>query len=213
MPFLKKIQNLEVKIDQFLNLVSESSILFEQYIYQYLEKRFNECKIKLSKVRENERKADDLRMEIERYVYKNTLIPENRGDVLAILEGTDEVIDQIKDILIDFNNECPDIPETIIHNFKELVSASAHSVDELIKSVRAFFFNIHDVPNYVHKVFYFEKEADDLSERLKNDVFCSSIDLQKKLHIKYFIKGVEKISDYSQDVGDRLVIYTIKREL
>ncbi len=213
MALLKKIQSLELKIDQFLNLVSESSILFEQFIKFYLEKKDNECKLKLTKVRENERKADDLRMEIERYVYKNTLIPENRGDVLAILEGTDEVIDQIKEILVDFYNEKPDIPHDIIDNFKELVSASAHSVDEIIKSVRAFFFNIHDVTNYVHKVFYYEKEADDLSERLKSEIFRSDLNLQQKLHIKYFIRGVEKISDFSQDVGDRLVIYTIKREL
>lgn len=213
MALLKKIYELELKIDQFLNLVSESSILFEQFIKLYLSNKLDDCKIKLTKVRENERKADELRIDIERYVYKNTLIPENRGDVLAILEGTDEVIDQIKELLVDIYIEKPAFPEMIYDGFKELVSASAQSVDELTKSVRAFFFNIHGVSNHVHKVFYYEKEADDIAERLKAEIFSLNLNMENKLHIKYFIRGLEKLSDFSQDVADRLVIYTLKREL
>lgn len=213
MALLKKIHDLELKIDQFLNLVSESSILFEQFIKLFLAKKMNECEIKVNKIRENERVADELRTHIEKYVYSHTLIPENRGDVLAILEGTDEVIDQIKEIIVDMLIETPFIPDFMYDDFKDLTSASSNSVDELIKSVRAFFYNIHDVPNYVHKVFYYEKEADDLAERLKTELYQSDISLAEKNHFKYFIRGVEKISDYAQDVADRLVIYTIKREL
>ncbi|MCL2063964.1 MAG: DUF47 family protein [Candidatus Cloacimonetes bacterium] len=212
MIFLKNIYELELKIDQFLNLTSECGILFEQFIKLFVLKKLNECEIKVNKVRENERLADELRIQIEKYVYSHTLIPENRGDVLAILEGTDEVIDQIKEIIIDMLIEKPFIPDSLYDDFKDLAVSSSHSVEELSKSVRSFFYNVHEVANSVNKVLYFEKEADDIAEKIKKELYQADIELAVKNHLKYYVKGVEKISDYAQDVADRLTIYTLKRE-
>jgi predicted phosphate transport protein (TIGR00153 family) len=203
-------------------MTSECGILFEQFVKLYILEKGSDCAIKVSKIRENERVADDLRTQIEKYLYSHTLIPENRGDVLGILEMTDEVIDQIKEIIVDMQIEKPFIPEFMFDGFRSLTVASANSVDEMTKAVRAFFYNVHDVDNYVHKVIYYEKEADDLAERMKNELYQQStvnsqqsteITLAQKNHLKYFIRGVEKISDYAQDVADRLIIYTMKREL
>ena len=213
MVLLKNIYDLELKIDQFLNLTSECGILFEQFIKLYILKKLNECEIKVNKVRENERLADELRIQIKKYVYSHTLIPENRGDVVAILEGTDEVIDQIKEIIIDMLIEKPFIPEDLYDDFKELAVSSSHSVEEMSKSVRAFFYNVNDVPISINKVLFFEKEADDIAEKIKTQLYQADIELALKNHLKYYVKGVEKISDYAQDVADRLVIYTMKREL
>jgi predicted phosphate transport protein (TIGR00153 family) len=245
MALLKKIHELELKIDQFLNMTSECGILFEQFVKLYILEKGTDCAIKVSKIRENERVADDLRTQIEKYLYSHTLIPENRGDVLGILEMTDEVIDQIKEIIVDMQIEKPFIPEFMFDGFRSLTVASANSVDEMTKAVRAFFYNVHDVDNYVHKVLYYEKEADDLAERMKTELYqysppptpphsapppapskggenmgeavnsqqSTEITLAQKNHLKYFIRGVEKISDYAQDVADRLIIYTMKREL
>ena len=213
MALLKKIHDLELKIDQFLNLTSECSILFEQFVKLYIRGKLLECEIKVNKIRENERLSDDFRIQIEKYLYSHTLIPENRGDVLAILEMTDEVIDQIKEIIVDMLIEKPYIPEFLYDSINELTTASANSTDEMVKAVRAFFYNVHDVPNTVHKVIYFEKEADDLAERIKKELYQADINLAQKNHVKYFVRGIEKISDFTQDVADRLVIYTMKREI
>ena len=213
MVLLKRIHDLELKIDNFLVLVSESGIIFEQFIKSYLHKKTKDCEIKAKKLKENERHADDLRIQIEKYVYSNLLIPENRGDVLAILEGTDNVVDQIKEIGIDLFIEQPQIPENLLDDFMELLNATANCVDELVKSVRAFFYNIHEIANNINKVVYFEKEADDIADRIKTKLYQSDASLAEKNHLKFFIKEIEKISDFSQDVADRLVIYTIKREL
>jgi len=211
MILLKNIYDLELKIDQFLNITSECGILFEQFIKLFILSKMNDCEIKVNKVRENEKIADELRIQIEKYVYSHTLIPENRADVLAILEGTDEVIDQIKEIIIDMLIEKPFIPEILNDGFKDLAITSSHSVEELSKSVRSYFYNIHDVPNHVNKVLYYEKEADDIAEKIKTELYQSNIELAEKNHFKYYIKGVEKISDFAQAVADRLIIYTLKR--
>ena len=213
MVLLKKIHDLELKIDQFLNLVSESSIIFLQFIKQYLAGKHIDCQMKVEKIREKERMADDLRISIEKYVYSKLLIPENRGDVLSILENTDDVIDKMKHLLIEMTIEMPNIPDFAHDEFIELSETASACVDELIKAVRAFFYSVQDVPNYVHKVLFFEKEADAIAERIKFKLYKSDISLAEKNHLKYFILGVEEISDLAQDVADRLTIYTIKRKL
>ena len=213
MIFLKKNYELELKIDQFLNLTSESGIHFEHFIKLYIANKISDCEKKVLKIRENERLADELRIKVEKFVYSHTLIPDNRGDVLAILEGTDEVIDQIKEVVVDMIIEKPFIPDILFDDFKILAVTTAQCVDELSKAVRAFFFNIHEVPSSVNKVLYFEKEADDIAEKLKTELYQSNIKLAQKNHLKYYFKAIEKISDYAQDVADRLVIYTLKREL
>ena len=87
--FFRKIKHLEVQIDGFLNLVRESALLFERAVHFYLKKEMNEFESRLKAVSDNEHKADKLRIEIERNLYINTLIPDSRGDVLGILENTD----------------------------------------------------------------------------------------------------------------------------
>ena len=213
MIFLKKNYELELKIDQFLNLTSECGIHFEHFIKLYISNKLSDCEKKVAKIRENESYADDLRIKVEKFVYSHTLIPENRGDVLAILEGTDDVIDQIKEVVIDMLIEKPFIPELLKDDFKVLANATANSVDDLSKAIRAFFFYIHEVPSNVNKVLYFEKEVDDIAEKLKMELYQSDIKLSQKNHLKYYIKAIEKISDFAQDVADRLLIYTLKRDL
>jgi hypothetical protein len=67
------------------------------------------------------------------------------------------------------------------------------------------------VKNYLHKVYFHEKEADKISDRLKRRIFSSDLDLSRKIHLRYFALHVETISDHAEDVADRLGISTIKR--
>ncbi len=213
MPFLKKVQILELKIDEFLNLVSESAILFEQVIRLYFENKQEELEDKCQRIRIHERTADEYRKNIEQHLYRHTLIPENRGDVLAIFENTDDVINQIKSVCLDLLIEKPVIPDLLKECFIEISVSSAHSVDELVKSVRAFFHNIHHVEDFAHKVFFYEKEVDDIGEKSRMKLYNTKLDLSSKLEIKNYLLEIEKISDFCQNVCDRLIIYTIKRQL
>lgn len=213
MGFLKRVQILELNIDEYLNLVSESGILFDQVINYFLDHHLDYMEEKCNRIRSNERSADEYRQNIEQHLYRHTLIPENRGDVLAILENTDRVINQIKKCTQDILIEKPDIPDFLHHPFKELVKTASNSVDELIKSVRAFFHDIHSVNDYAHKVFFYEKEADDLGEKVRKEIFSSNLELARKMEIKQLEIEIEKVSDYAQAVCDRLIIYTIKRQM
>lgn len=162
---------------------------------------------------ENEHRADDLRVSAERFLYERTLIPENRGDVLAILENTDEVIDHIKDSLVQFSIEMPQIPEVLNDLWIQTTKASTNAVEQLSFAVRSFFRDLAAVNNYIHKVYFFEREADHIGERLRREIFNLDIELSHKSQLRFFAIQIEQISDYAQAVCDRLSIYVIKRQL
>ncbi len=210
---LKTTKFIETQIDQFLDVVSDAALLFNLGIEDYLQGRVSQFEERLAQIREREEKADDLRVAIERYLYERTLIPENRGDVLAILENTDEVIDNIKDSLLQFSIEMPEIPEVLDDLWSQTTKASVAAVEQLVGAVRSFFHDLPAVNNYIHKVYFFEREADHLGEKLRRQIFSLDIELSHKSQLRFFGIHIEKISDYAQAVCDRLAIYTIKRQL
>ncbi|NLK49554.1 MAG: DUF47 family protein [Candidatus Cloacimonetes bacterium] len=210
---LKTTRFVESQIDTFLDVVSDSAMLFQLGTEDYLFGRIEQFEERLSQVRELEKKADDLRITVERYLYERTLIPENRGDVLAILENTDEVVDNIKETLMQFSIEMPEIPELTNDLWLQTARASVAAVEQMVMAVRSFFRDLAAVNNYIHKVYFFEREADHVGEKLRRQIFGLPIDLAHKSQLRYFAIHTERISDYAQTVCDRLAIYTIKRQL
>lgn len=210
---LKTTRFVESQIDNFLDMVSDSATTFQLAIQDYLAGRIDQFEERLVQIRELEHRADDLRVSIERFLYERTLIPENRGDVLAILENTDEVIDNIKDSLVQFSIEMPDIPDVLDDLWIQTTKASVAAVEQLVFAVRSFFRDLSAVNNYIHKVYFFEREADQIGEKLRRKIFGMDIELSRKSQLRYFAIHIEKISDAAQDVCDRLAIYTIKRQL
>lgn len=210
---LKTTKFVESQIDTFLDVVSDSALLFQLGVEDYLQGREAQFEERLGHVRENEKKADDLRVAIERYLYERTLIPENRGDVLAILENTDEVVDNIKDTLMQFSIEAPGIPADLHDLWQQTTRASTAAVEQLVYAVRSFFRDLGAVNNYMHKVYFFEREADHIGEKLRRQIFSLGVDLAQKIQLRWFALHIEQISDYAQAVCDRLSIYTIKRQL
>lgn len=210
---LKTTRFIESQIDSFLDTVSDSATTFQLAMEDYLAGRIPQFEERLSQIREYEHRADDLRVSIERFLYERTLIPENRGDVLAILENTDEVIDNIKDSLVQFSVEMPQIPSELNDLWIQTTRASVAAVEQLVFAVRSFFRDIAAVNNYIHKVYFFEREADHIGERLGRQIFAMDIELSRKSQLRFFAIHIERISDAAQNVCDRLSIYTIKRQL
>jgi len=160
-----------------------------------------------------ESKADNLRRKIENELYTHSLIPEHRGDVLGLLETLDEVIDMTKETLLQFDVESPDIPAELNDSFYELAEKAVEAVESMVKAARAFFKDVKSVNDHLHKIYFYEKEADKLADKLKRNIFSLDIDLSHKIHLRYFTSHIDRIADRAEDVAQRLGIYTIKRSL
>ncbi|HPF69727.1 MAG TPA: DUF47 family protein [Candidatus Krumholzibacteria bacterium] len=213
MPLFKSTQMLATQIDEFLDTVAEGGIVFKDGVHAYLDGdrgRFDERILAIVAL---EHRADDLSKAIETHLYRNSLIPEHRGDVLGLLETTDTIIDTAKTSLLQFSVEQPGIPPEFAADFRNLAAASAGAIEAVVISARVFFRDPEAVKDHLFKVTHYEREADAVSDSLKRKVFAGGLDLAHKIHLRYFALNVEKVSDRAKEVADRLAIYAIKRSI
>ncbi len=201
------------RIDDYLNAISEGLLVYEQGVSDYLKDELDQFEDRLKQIDSFESKADSLRREIENYLYSRSLIPEMRGDVLGLLEHLDNIIDAGKESLMQFSVEAPDIPTELTEEHLSLVAMSNRAADAVVAASRAFFVELSRVQDSIHKVYFFEKESDRISDRLKRRIFRMDMDLSRKTHLRDIVDNIDRISDCAEDVADRLSIYAIKRSL
>ena len=207
-----RTKDLEIQIDQFLDALSESAIVFKLAVDVYLSGGCTEeFSQKHKQVDQLESHADHLRRAIEIQLYTQTLIPESRGDVLGLLENLDNIINLIEGVLWSFDIEKPEIPENCKDGYRELVAMTCEAVEAVVLASRAFFRNIEAVGDHGHKVLFFETEADKASTSLKRTIFESELGIGHKMHLRDFAENIDDVADWAEDVADRLAIYVIKR--
>jgi predicted phosphate transport protein (TIGR00153 family) len=212
---LKKRQHgIERQIDEFMDRVSEAGLLCKQGMEAYLRGNMEAFALSLESIRETEHKGDALRRTIETELYRKTLIPESRGDVMELLEDMDALLDRFTGLIWQFEIERPEICAEFHADFVELLQYSIEAVEADVRSCRAFFKEIHAVSDHIHKVSFWEKESDKVSTRIQKTIFSrEDLRLSHRMHLRFFVKQVDRIADEAEDVADRLNIYVIKRML
>lgn len=213
MKLFRSSRIVENQIDEFLDTVVEGILVYREGVKAYLTGDENTFEAKLEAIDAMESEADRLSSAVEAHLYSHSLIPEHRGDVLGLLEFTDNIIDTAKASLCQFSVEHPDIPSELNDLFIQLVEANYQAVEAAIISARAFFRDVESVKDHLFKVHHFEQEADDISDNLKRRIFNLDLDLARKTQLRYFAHNVEKVSDRAEEVADRLAIYAIKRTI
>lgn len=208
----KKTREIDNKITEFLNNISEGGLVFEQAFKIYLEEG---ATVSFLQKREEESrfetKNDQLRRDIESQLYEHTLLPDSRADVLSLLEGLDKISNKYEGALYALEIERPKLPDFISEDIENLVKTVITCVEELVMSARSFFAN-GVVENTLHKVMFYEKEADKQGTALKRKIFDSSqLELAEKLHLRDVEKRIEDISDIAEDEADKLTILCVKR--
>ena len=92
--FLKRNKLLLEKIDQYMEVCDSDMQIFEQAVDQYI-KHGNSADFEalLLKAREFEGSADSILHNIQNSLYKKSLLPESRGDLMRLLERYDDIVD------------------------------------------------------------------------------------------------------------------------
>jgi predicted phosphate transport protein (TIGR00153 family) len=207
-------RSLEAQLDEFLDLLSESSILYRSGLTYYLDNGGSDndaFRQKLEQVDRMESRADVLRRSIEQALYEQSLIPDLRADMLSMLEDLDFLINMFEENLYAYAIERPVFPQELHKTMKELTEQVALSVEALVMSARCFLRDVGAVRDHLHKVMLYEHEADQLAMDLKTRIFASDLGLDQKMHLRHFVDKVEGVSNEAEDVADWLAIYTIKR--
>ncbi len=216
MAFLFKVTNSVInQLDEFFDTVDQGILVFEQGVNNYLNKDLDSFKKNIISIDKLESKADSLFRKIEHTLYTKSLLPQFRGDVVRLLEKVDDIIDIAKENLYQFDVEQPKIPETLNVDFSQLVNISVKSAEALVISARMFFKDANAVSEKLHRVFFYEKEADKSANELKRVVFnqIADLSLSEKQHLRYFALHIENLSDSAEVAADILSVMAIKRSV
>lgn len=213
MPLFRSNKIIETQIDEFFDQIAEGALVFTEGLKAYLTGRQEDFLSCLRAIDGHESRADKLSKDVESRLYSHSLIPEHRGDVLGLLENSDNIIDTAKLSLHQFAVENPVIPEVFHGGYLRLAESGGLASESVVMAARAFFRDAGVVKDHLFKVHHYEKEADRISDGLKRGIFQSHLDLAHKTQLRYFAHNVEKISDQAEAVADRLAIYAIKRNL
>lgn len=206
----KRQPAVEESIDNFLDTMSETGILFHEDIKAYIVKNSAEFIEKTQRIIKNEHEADMLRRDIETQIYRKNLIPESSGDVLALLEKLDNIINQIGYAMTLLDIEKPVIPDHLQRQYESLGYIGMNCVETLVLSARSFFKNLPLTHDHLHKVTFWESEGDKAILNLQRIIFDSDLDFAAKWHLKSIANAINNVSDMSEDAADMLQIFVIK---
>jgi len=210
----KNRTGIEKEIDSFLNRASESGLIFNQGIDAFLGNNLDAFSEHLSHVVETEKEADTLRLSIEDLLYRKTLIPESRGDVLELIERMDALLGRFIGVLFRIEIERPDIKPQFHDSLKNLSNCVIQAVEAATLSLRSYFKDISQATDHIHKIAFWETEADKASTSLQKAIFNNNeLGLDLKMQLRDLVRSIDKIADHAEDLGDTLAIYVIKRSL
>ena len=212
MSFYKNDQKeLINSINLFLNNILEVNSLFENLMKEFFLKNYKKVEDLTLKISDLESACDKLRRTTERKIYQETLIPEQRGDVLGMLENLDKIPGQLQGNAHRINTEKPDIHEELHDDFNSLVQNNSTCVKLLISGSKQFFIDPKKTIEDCLLVSKHESTGDKISTKLKNAIFDNNnLDLSQKMHLRYFVEIVDEVANLAEDVADRLIISSVK---
>jgi uncharacterized protein len=214
MPIFRTTRVVESQIEEFLDAVNQGALVFRDAVTSYLEGRHADFDAKLAILEDLETRADRLSRDVESSLFTHSLIPEHRGDVLALLEHTDDIIDRAKTCLQRFDVERPNIPARWHAEYQRLAETVFRCTEAVVMAARRFFRDPAAVSDYLYQVHHYEGEADQIGLELRRGIFAdTTLDLAQRQHLRYFAEGIDRVADLAEGVADRLAVYSIKRRL
>ena len=204
--FTRHTKKIIIKIDDFFDIVEEGLLIFEEGVNSYLRNDMETFTNHLKRIDDLESRADKLQKSIGNDMIIHSILPQHRSEVATLLEGIDDLIDTCKEVLKQFDVENPSIPEELHRDFVSLTTVVTNACEELIPASRAFFKQPHTVRNQLNKVYFFEREGDNLSNKIKKHIFhnMNNLSLAEKSQLRYFTHHVERLSDHAESVADLL---------
>lgn len=160
-----------------------------------------------------ENKITDISDEINSLMYGKALIPDSRGDIMALLSEFDRIARIFKDILHMMQVQKLIVPGFLIQETKELIRLSVECCELLTRQSIAFFTNSRGIRELLGLIDTNESHCDNIERRIISMIFDSDIDRFDKLQLKELIERIGNISDGAEQVSKRVNISSLKRRV
>ena len=107
--------------------------------------------------------------------------------------------------------EYPDIPQQYQEDFKLLFRDTIEAVEAYVRSYRAFFGNIEEIYDHIHKVFFWSTEAGVTADRLQKALFREqNSDLSHEMRLSLLLQQVSRIANEANEAADHLKMHIVQ---
>lgn len=210
----RKNKELYENIIRYIQEVSETAECFTRTMHDYLENGINEeFEQQVRHVHSLESAADNHRREIEITMYKKSLLPDSRADILDLIENIDRLPNRNESILWQILTEKVLIPDNLKENFTRLVDLSRDTIDIVTDCAKDLFHKGRNVKELTRKIDTNESDGDKLERDLIRTLFESDMSMGDKLLLKDVILETGGIADDAEVIADRMTIFNIKRQV
>ena len=111
--FTRTTKNLIIRIDEFFDNIDLGLLVFREALKAYLDNDLEAFERHLKKVDGLENSADRLQREIENEMITHSVLPQQREEVVKLIDVLDEIIDSVKSSLTEIDIERPEIPSSL----------------------------------------------------------------------------------------------------
>ncbi len=211
-PF-RKANAIIGRLDEFFEVIDESTYLFDEGIKDFLSSNNSQFQENLSQIRMSEKTADAMLKDIETDLFKFSLLPELRTDVMRLIQRIDDIQDTMKEVLVQFDVEHPNIPPVLHASLIQLTGLSTLAAREANTGAKKFFRNPGEAVPHIDITKEYEHKADGLAEHIKRRAFqeLNELSLPEKFHIRYFTLHIESVSDIAKGIAYTLDLLLVKR--
>ena len=211
---LGREKQIQVKLDQYFDALRQIACRLREALVGYLDQDEQSFTDLLEAINALESRLDGIRRDIEMEIYGRRLLPDTRDDVLGLLESIDKIPDRIQSVTRNLQLQNVEIPSLLKGDLRQLSDHVVEAIQILIKITYAFLNKPAEVRDLVSQLSRLEHEADLVEHRAIALVFdAPDRELAHKLQLQGFIERVGSICDLAEDVGDRLIIASLKRVL
>ncbi len=212
--FFRKQARIEQSFEEFLGCVQRSIDLFATAMLTFLEHGVGESLEKsVELIDKAESKADSVRLDIERLLYRDELLPDSRGDLLSLLEATDQVANRIEQVIKNVYLRRVPLPDQLKNNVKEMLVPVQTAVETLLTAIRLLFTEPRKAKPAADDVDRLESEADVIQYETIKQIYGMDVELALQMQLERLISDLGSIADRAEDAAQVLEIIAIKRTL
>jgi predicted phosphate transport protein (TIGR00153 family) len=211
---LGREKQIQAKLDQYFDALRQIGCRQREAFNSYLDQDEQSFTDLLEAINALESRLDGIRRDIEMEIYGRRLLPDTRDDVLGLLEDIDKIPNRIQSVTRNLQLQNVDIPNLLKGELRQLSDQIIEAIQILIKISYAFISRPAAVRDLASQLSRLEHEADLVEERALALVFdAPDLELAHKLQLQGLIDRVGSICDLAEDVGDRLMVASLKRVL
>jgi predicted phosphate transport protein (TIGR00153 family) len=210
----KRNQELQKQVFDFLELIRHGISTYDQAVNHLLENGLDEhYDVLMRQVHQSESNADDVRHDISLSLYKKSLLPESRGDLLSLLEQIDRLANRADALTYGIRTLGLAIPEFLRKDMREINRLSVETVGILLDGVVALLGRARELPAFARQIDNNESLCDQLERKMIGDIIRCDLEPVNRILLKELIEDIGDITDICENIAHYVTIFHIKHTI